>query len=130
MKRFFLVMIMIMLSLAIISCNQIEYEVPDSCDVYSFTDESEFIGYINSYKIIRPSFQVRCECVLGSIIVDGYNFGFFYDGCENNLNWLGYLAEKDQITYRIQELVDTKKISVEQIYHLYMCDPNHLGITN
>ena len=126
MNKLVYVIIVLFFTLLVISCQE-EYPIPESCDVYDFSIESGIeVGNINGYTIYRG--DNACDWVVGEIIVEGYDFGYFYWGCSRDLSAIGYYAEKDDIHYFLQDLVDNGEISVAQIYYLYMCDPYKAGI--
>lgn len=97
-----------------------------ACKV-SISTEDDVIGELNGYSIMRITFEARCERLLGFIVVDGYDFGYFSDGCSKSLDWIGYYAEKDGETYKLQSLVDNNELKTKDIYELYICDEGRMG---
>lgn len=86
----------------------------------------ELVATLNGYEFYRES--ITCEMVVGNIIVDGYNFGYFWSACGNTLNSIGYNIEKDGQSYNLQILVDEGKLTTKDIYYrIYMHDPYRKG---
>jgi len=127
MKKFAGVFLILLSPLILISCQESKYSIPDSCDIYDISNEvGVILGYINGFAIKRS--EISCDWVVGEIVVDGYDFGFFYWGCSKDLDGIGYYAEKDDEHFYLQDLVDEEEVTTEQIYHLYMCDPYRVGV--
>lgn len=98
----------------------------DQCLVITSKDSNE-VGEINGYTIVRN--RTFCLMVVGIIIVDGYNFGFFSSGCDNDINNIGYSAIKDGVEYNLKTLVQDGELTVKEIFELYFCDQGKLGST-
>ena len=102
-----------------------DFTPADHCDSVISSDDS-VVGEINGFTITRGS-RARCEVVLGSIVVDGFDFGYFSDGCNKTLDWIGYSANKDDEVYSIQSLVDDGEFTTADVYNLYLCDEGRMG---
>ncbi|XMB71711.1 hypothetical protein RJI07_06255 [Mycoplasmatota bacterium WC30] len=99
--------------------------IEDTVCTITTSAEDTVIGEINGYEIRRS--LAFCDAVVGQIVVDGFDFGFFSSGCDANLNSIGYYAVKDNIDYELKELVDDGIITTEQIFDIYKCDEGRLG---
>ena len=98
----------------------------EQCEV-AIPEEELDVGEINGYTIKRQLWA--CEMVLGSVVIDGYDFGYIHSGCDWTIDNVGYYAEKDGVTYDLSELVDSGEMTVGQIHELYMCDYGRIGLT-
>lgn len=86
----------------------------------------ELVATLNGYEFYRES--LTCEAVIGDIIIDGYDFGFFGSACDNTLNDIGYVIKKDGYSYHLQDLVDEGILATKDIYEkVYILDPYRKG---
>ncbi len=121
MKKIIFILLIFFITFSLISCQKSETTISDRCDIYDISSEvGVVLGYINGYAIKRT--EVSCDWVVGEIVVDGYDFGYFYWGCSRDLNGIGYYAEKHDNHYYLQSLVEEQEMTTEQIYQFYMCD--------
>ncbi len=86
----------------------------------------ELVAVLDGYEFYRES--ITCAMVVGNIIVDGYNFGYFWSACNNTLNDIGYIVKKDGETFNLQLLVDEGELTTKDIYNrIYKLDPYRKG---
>jgi hypothetical protein len=89
----------------------------------------EGIGEIGEFTIYVDTSPV-CEMVVGSIVIDGYDFGYFNSGCDDSIDTIGYVAYRLGFTYQLSTLVEEGYLTVEEIHTFYMNDENHRGNTD
>jgi len=130
-RKTLILLILLLLVIVLFGCNENTEEGnsdtdAEGCLIRDPEDETYF-GTINGYAFYRFEDAV-CEMVVGNITVDGYDFGFFNWGCDDNLNWIGYTARKDGVTYQLQDLVDQGEVTTKDIYEkIYICDDAKWG---
>ena len=96
-----------------------------NCELYEISndigslEEPNPIAKLGDYNIYRTGFT--CMMVVGNIIVDGYYFGYFSVGCDDDLDNIGYYAEFDGVNYGLQDLVDDEILTVKEIYEMHLC---------
>ncbi len=99
--------------------------IQDTVCTITILEDASIVGEINGYEIQRS--LVFCTAVVGQIVVDGFDFGYFSNGCDADLNSIGYYATKDDVTYQLKQLVDDGIINTQQIFDIYKCDEGRLG---
>jgi|GEM_PF-3276931 len=87
---------------------------------------SEQVGSIQGVDIYRDTAPV-CERELGQVTIDGFNFGYISEGCEYSINSIGYVAYTSEKVYSLEDVIISNKITVEDIYNLYMSDSDRKG---
>lgn len=97
----------------------------DECPV-TIPENTEVVGVINGYEIISINFF--CTLVVGDVYVDGYYFGYIYNGCDGDIDDIGYRARKDDEVFWLSEVIESGDITVEEIYNIYICDEDKIGV--
>ena len=78
-------------------------------------DDVQYLGSVEGYHFYEYQGPLCLNELVEDIIVEGFNFGNSL-GCEENLDWIGYVVIRDGEILSLQELVDNNEIHTWRVY--------------